>query len=536
MKKKLLALLLTGCLGAALLAGCGNDNQSSGNDQQSGSNSSANNQTNQQENSGSDAQGEDETPEIDISEHVVLTMYCIGDEGGIYAEEHLNKLNEVLTEKINAEIDPLMVSWGDYKTKLPMVWSSGEAYDITYTANWASYFTEGSRGAFMNINELFPTYAPLTYAEMTGYDILETTKINGNLYMVPNYIPDYTTFVYQYREDLRKKYDCPEIVDYDTLNTYLQAIKDNEPGMMPLGNNSTEAMMTQTWLNEMDWARPIEYGNAGVFSYDLKDPTKVFNLVETPEYEEWVKKCREWYEKGFWSQSIMAETTSSRDNFQAGKVACLVQNFSNANGNYQQMINDTNPGWEIGYWSSDLASGATERIAATNNGVAIGTRSKNPERAMMFIELMYQDREVYDILMNGLEGITFEADRDAGVKWIPEGVDSTTTNLKNLGMGFGVQKWYLGSLNDDPKVDELKEAYDKVGVFPGLAGFNLDQEPIAAEIAALKSVCDEYKVPLEKGVVDPETGLADLRAQLKQAGVDKVMEEINRQIAEYLGQ
>lgn len=32
----------------------------------------------------------------------------------------------------------------------------------------------------MNINDLFPTYAPLTYAEMTGYDILETTKINGN--------------------------------------------------------------------------------------------------------------------------------------------------------------------------------------------------------------------------------------------------------------------------------------------------------------------------------------------------------------------
>lgn len=532
MKRKLIALLLTVCVGVTVI-GCGNSTDQSA---QSGTSTSTSNKTNTGSvtNTGSEAES-DGAAEVDTSEHVTLTMYCIGDEGGIYAQDHLDKLNDVLTEKINAEINPVMVSWGDYKTKLPMVWASGEAYDITYTANWASYFTEGSRGAFMDISDLFPAYAPKTYEELSGYDMLETTKIDGKLYMVPKYIPDYTTFVYQYREDLRKKYDCPEIVDYETLETYLQAIKDNEPGMMPLGNNSTEAMQFQVWLNEMDWARPVEYGNAGVFSYDLKDPTKVFNLIETPEYEEYIKRNREYYEQGYWSQSIMAETAQSRDNFKAGKVACILQNFSNANGNYQEIIS-TNPDWEIGYWSSDLASGTTERVAATNNGVAIGAYSKNPERALMFIELMYQDREVYDILMNGLEGITFEADRDAGVKWIPEGVDASTINLKNLGMGFGVQKWDLGSLNDDPQIDEIKLAYDEVGVFPGLAGFSLNQDPIAAEIAALKSVCDEYKVTLEKGVVDPEQGLADLRKALDAAGVDKVLEEINRQIDEYLAQ
>ena len=115
-------------------------------------------------------------------------------------------------------------------------------------------------------------------------------------------------------------------------------------------------------------------------------------------------------------------------------------------------------------------------------------------------------------------------------------VDSSTVNLKNLGMGFGVEKWYLGSKNDDPYIDELKAEYDKVGVFPGLSGFALNQDPIAAELAALKNVCDEYKVPLEKGVVDPEEGLAELKKQLETAGVEKVMEEINRQIAEYLAQ
>lgn len=529
MKKKIIALLLSACMGTAMLAGCGADGQ----DSQESTPASTSQEAASAETEASVKESE-AASQVDISEHVVLTMYCIGDEGGIYAEDHLNKLNEVLTEKINAEIDPIMVSWGDYKTKLPMVWASGEAYDLTYTANWVSYFDEANKGAFMDITELFPTYAPLTYAELAELDRLESTKVNDKLYMVPNNIPDYTTFVYNYREDLRKKYNCPEIVDKETLEAYMEAIAENEPGMFAYAIPGDDNVKTQTLLNELDWARPIDNsGSVGIFTYDLKDPTKVFNLVDTPEYEEYIKKTREYYEKGFWSQSVMAETTTVKDAFLTGKSAIYAANFSNSNGVYQE-ISNSQPDWEIGIYSSDLASGTVERIASANNGMAIGAYSKHPERAMMFIELCYQDEEVYHIVMDGLEGITFEADYDKMVKWIPEATDPTNVNLKNLGMGFGTQKFYLGSLNDSPVVTELKKEYDAVGVFPGLAGFSINQDTISADLAAIKSICEEYKVPLEKGVVDPETGLAELREKLKAANVDQVMEEINRQISEYL--
>ena len=110
------------------------------------------------------------------------------------------------------------------------------------------------------------------------------------------------------------------------------------------------------------------------------------------------------------------------------------------------------------------------------------------------------------------------------------------TALKNLGMGFGTVKFELGSLNDSPLVESTEEEMDKVSFVPALAGFSVDQSNISAELAALKSISDEYKVPLEKGVIDPEEGLAELRKKMTDAGADKVMEEINRQIAEYLAQ
>ncbi|NCC45183.1 MAG: extracellular solute-binding protein [Clostridia bacterium] len=152
-KNRVAAILLAACFGVSWMSAC-------------------------QPDVGYTSQQETET-DADISEHVVLTMYCIGDEGGKDAQEHLDELNKILTEKINAEIDPVMISWGDYSKKLPMLWENGDPYDLTYTSNWTGYFKAADKGAFKEITDLFPEYAPKTYEEYVEKDLLETTKVNG---------------------------------------------------------------------------------------------------------------------------------------------------------------------------------------------------------------------------------------------------------------------------------------------------------------------------------------------------------------------
>lgn len=513
--RNLKAVMIAAFLGASLLTGCGGMGETG----QAGEETRA------------DGGTENKT---DTSEHVVLTMYCIGDEGGIYAEEHIKKLNELLTEKINAEIDPVMVSWGDYATKLPMVWASGEAYDLTYISSWTNYFMEADKGAFMDITELFPAYAPLTYAEYEENSYLDTTTVNDKHYMVPTNSLNYTTFFYNYREDLRKKYNCPEITDMETFEIYLDAVKQNEPGMVPYANNAFEEFRYHTFLNEQDWSRPMDHAN-GFFVYDLKNPTKVFNVVETPEYDAFVRKTRDYYEKGYWSQSIMAETQATQEVFTAGQAASCLATIANSNAIYRD-ISFQHPDWEVKIFSSDLASGMTERIPVTNDGMAIGAYSKNPERAMMFLELCYQDQEVYDILQNGIEGVTYEKDVKSMTKWAPEGSDPNEIALKNLSMGIRTEKYNLDFRGDSPLVQKLEEQYEEVAVLPGLSGYAVQQDTIAAELAALKFVSDEYKIPLEKGVTDPGETLDILKQKLKDAGADRVMEEINSQIAAYLSE
>lgn len=506
-RNKITAALLTAAMMLSLLAGCGGGNKSSG---------------------GSGSAGDD------LSQHVVLTMYCIGDEGGIHADEHIQMVNDYLTEKINAEIKPMMVSWGEYKQKLPMIWAGGEAYDLTFAANWTGYYTEGAKGAFMDITDLLPKYAPSVYASMEERGVIDSLKIDGGLYMVPTDVPEYTGFIINYREDLRQKYNCPEIVDDATFETYLKAIHDNEPGMQAFGTNGAEVVPFQNFLNEQDWSRPVE-NSAGYFAYDLKDPTHVFNVVDTPEYEAFVKKMCDYYKKGYISQSVMANTDATKDSFTAGRIGTYTGNFANSNQIYKD-VKASNPEWEIGYYIPDMASGYVESTSPSNNGTAVGAFSKNPERALMFIELLNTDRDFYNLVVNGIEGVTYEWDPETNTKWSPEGVDANELTLRNLGMGLKFQKFELGASDDNPVLVELQyETFPKMALIPELAGFSVDESSIAAQLAGLKAVQDEFKATLEKGVVDPETGLATLRERMRTAGADEVMEEINRQIAEYLG-
>ena len=75
----------------------------------------------------------------------------------------------------------------------------------------------------------------------------------------------------------------------------------------------------------------------------------------------------------------------------------------------------------------------------------------------------------------------------------------------------------------------LKEATESP-----LLGFNFNQEPVADEIANVNNVVNEYVAGLHTGTVDPEKVLPEFNKALKDAGIDKIKEEMQRQYDEFL--
>ena len=137
--KKTLAFLLSLGLTVSMLAGCGSNNSSSSNGgaAKSGSTSSA-------------------SGELDTSEFVELSMYVISDRpaGQDAIDENLNKL---LKEKLNCSLKINWIGWAEYANKYPLLFSSGEEFDMAYSASWLNFASLARKGAFKSLDELWPT-------------------------------------------------------------------------------------------------------------------------------------------------------------------------------------------------------------------------------------------------------------------------------------------------------------------------------------------------------------------------------------------
>ena len=162
--RKALAVSMAIAMTGGLLAGCGNS--SSGGSSNSGTTNSG---------STSSASGE-----LDTSEFVELSMYVISDRpsGQDEIDENLNKL---LKEKLNCSLKINWIGWAEYANKYPLLFSSGEEFDMAYSATWLNFASLAQKGAFKSLDELWPTYAPKNFAAQSE-EAKQQATVNGSYY------------------------------------------------------------------------------------------------------------------------------------------------------------------------------------------------------------------------------------------------------------------------------------------------------------------------------------------------------------------
>ena len=66
-----------------------------------------------------------------------------------------------------------------------------------------------------------------------------------------------------------------------------------------------------------------------------------------------------------------------------------------------------------------------------------------------------------------------------------------------------------------------------------ILGFAANQDEIAIQIANCRAVLDEYLTILDMGLADVETTYSAFIEKLKVAGVDTIIENLNKQLADW---
>lgn len=505
MKKTIAALLgMVMCVG--LLAGCGNKGNAS-----------------------KTADGK-----ADTSKEVNLVMYLYGGEGTAN-KAILAELNKKLKASINATLEVKYIDWGDINTKYPLLWSSGEQFDLSYVASGAAvpYATLAKQDALVDITNMIDTYAPKLKTELK--DRWNSVKVDGKIYAVPNNYSEYTAYGFITRKDLMDKSSLQKISSISDMETYMDgALKS---GMVPLNGSSNLGMDLYRMLigTTGDWIDAPGIPSSEMYLAASKaNPSNVFHPAFTDEFEQFAVKMHEWAQKGYWSKDILSSSQDDKDNFYNGLSASYISHQPDWTGNYGNQLQKL-PGVDTEFYCFPEANGKIVKSTGVGAATAISKNSKNPERALMLIEKLMTDKECYDLFQYGIQGKQYEI------------VDGKVTQPKNFnaktdGGGFAGWAFRTDALNipqstEDPRRYTLNEAWSKVAIDSPYVGFSFDSSSVSSQLSAIANVDSQLglQILLGKTSQDPKEAVAEYRKQLKAAGVEDIINAVKTQYSKVAG-
>jgi putative aldouronate transport system substrate-binding protein len=164
----------------------------------------------------------------------------------------------------------------------------------------------------------------------------------------------------------------------------------------------------------------------------------------------------------------------------------------------------------------------TAGITATINSIVAS--SKNPERAMMLIELVNSDKELFNLLSFGFENEHYKKIDDNTIEVVKD------TKYSALNWVFGnVFNGYLVKGQEKDTWEQTKEM-NKNGKPSVALGFSFDAAPVKTELAQCQTVIDEYLPGLGCGASDISKKLPEFIQKLKAAGADAIITETQKQL------
>jgi len=504
MKKTISSLLvvvfvLTMVLSMGVLTGCTNEDESS------------------DKTAGGESSGVVDSGDL---EHVNLTWYYIGSEQS-GEEEVFAAANEIIEKEINATVEFIRLGWGEYEDKMQLKIAAGEEFDLCFSAEWINnYKTNVENGAFMILDDLIPEYAPETYATIPR-NITDGTRINGHLYGFPGYQVCFRQAALIFNKELVDKYDLKDeifaIKTLDDLTPILEVVKANEPDYIMTDLTMAYDMFYP--FTEENYLSNVLGGDACVY---LRGDGQVKSSLDEEVYQldlENYQRAVEWYKAGYFHPDAgMGLQSDFSEERAAGKF--FVINDVNKPGVEADMFNRY--GYEV--YAVPMGASTISTGSITSNMTVVSATSENPERAVMLLELMNTNADLYNIIVFGLEGKQYEMTGEDRIEVID--ADSYSGMAWMMGNQFNAYK-LPGQADDVWEVTmQLNEAASSA---PDL-GFYFEDDNVRTELANVNAVYTEYKSILYYGLVeDIESVLNERNEKLEKAGLQKVIDEMQAQ-------
>ncbi len=434
------------------------------------------------------------------------------------------KINEMLLQDINAEIE---VEWlgADSGNKLNLKYAAQEVFDFAYDANWLNHANNAAANAFRAITpEEIHQYMPLIEEQLPSI-AWEEAKTNGQIFTIPSINMGFSYRVALIRGDLREKYGIEPLKTYEDLVNYCKTVvagEGNIYGFKPV-DGWLDLLQKNQWEAVSSVARDVYYDAA-----KAKDGVyEVFSAQYTDEYVEFCKNRREMYEAGIWAADAISDATDIGTMFANGLTCAYIDNVGTVSSRANAWSVE-HPEWKLEVYNL-FPENLTVYAGFTADSTSINRLAENPERTMMAMNLLQGDPRYNHLINYGIEGVNYEVTAD-GRRVALQADEANTYDP-------GCNWQFVNSVIEIPQADlytgiqEIKETFKANAIETPFSIFTFDKTGLETEVANVTAVFSEYTA-LEYGMVeDVEEAVEDFRKALDAAGMPKLIEACNAQLA-----
>ncbi len=514
MKKKILATLLVGTMVAGLVAGCGSN--------ASGDNASAN--------------GTEAAATVDDEEmyNVVMQWPAIGEapEGLADVEAAINEITA--SEGISVTLEP--VGAFDLANETSLAVSSGEQLDLCLSL-FSGVGALVNNGSVIEISDLLDEYGQ-DIKEVVGERQLTGGQYNGGTYAVPIHYVDGNGMGFICRKDILDKYGITvepnRIYSYDELEEWFKTIKEGEGDNFYIfagGYQSATLLggcVSYDTLGQSEASGAILLGDGS---------TTVENIFATDEFKEFAERMYKWNQMGFFS----ADAASCTEDF---TTQCAAGNYLGAMLQVGTSTNEDmliNADYTSSVGTEMIQIQTTPMVASTSmySSVlwSIASTSENPAKAMQFLNMLYTNADLCNLLMYGIEGVSYEvveSDENGTVIQPIGGNPMAVPYWQNFGVYGDRFLWDVVAPNTTAYNAEKEAVSSNVDIESPALGYSFSIDNVSSQYSAVSSVVTQYLATIQTGSIDPAVELPEFLSALEAAGIDDVIAENQSQLDAWL--
>jgi putative aldouronate transport system substrate-binding protein len=451
------------------------------------------------------------------------------------ADVVLAKINDYLKAKINANMRFRWTSWTDWQTQYNLLVATGQGLDlVTSGSDWLDTWPNAQKGAWLALDDLLPKYAPKTFAEIPK-SAWDQSRYNGKIVVIPeNSFTQYVNHGFYYRGDWARKAGLSKIASWDDVTKYLDYIKKNMSGVIPW-DNANNWEHAEGWIISHTEAVPVDAvaGRLLYFKSFKSDPYTVFSPFFDKTFEDFAILMKQWADAGYWKADVLNNKDNTREFLYGGQTGMdewHINGFLGGGNSIRVQMDKKQPGSDLQMFGFYEPTKNLIRMPVTHGATAISAGSKNPERALMLYELIRQDKTFYMLLNYGILNRNYYLN-EKGQLYIPKDWDQTKYQFASDFWGGRVDKFepviasaWSGTAAYYKYLDSFAQPY--------LWGnFAFNQSPVSTQVAAIIQVANSMIPAISLGMAgDPTKAVADFRSQLKTAGIDQVIAEVQKQV------